>query len=328
MHAVVITEPGDPDVLRWEEVPNPVPGEGEVLIDIAAAGVNRADLLQRQGFYPPPPGAPSYLGLECSGTIADAGPGVTGWQPGDEVCALLAGGGYAEQVVVPAAQVLPKPANIPLTTAGAIPETFCTVYSNLIQIAKLQPGETLLVHGGSSGIGTTAIQLGKAVGARVICTAGSPQKLRRCVELGADVAIDYHTQDFVAEVGEHGADVILDIIGAKYLARNIDALAVNGRLVIIGMQGGLTAEINLGALQRKRGALHATTLRSRPVDEKGFVVQGVLAEVWPLIESGRIAPVLDTELPMTQAPRAHRIMEESTHIGKILLLTGSRRVED
>ena len=328
MHAVVITEPGDPDVLRWEEVPNPVPGEGEVLIDIVAAGVNRADLLQRQGFYPPPPGAPSYLGLECSGTIADAGPGVTGWQPGDEVCALLAGGGYAEQVVVPAAQVLPKPANIPLTTAGAIPETFCTVYSNLIQIAKLQPGETLLVHGGSSGIGTTAIQLGKAVGARVICTAGSPQKLRRCVKLGADVAIDYHTQDFVAEVGEHGADVILDIIGAKYLARNIDALAVNGRLVIIGMQGGLTAEINLGALQRKRGALHATTLRSRPVDEKGFVVQGVLAEVWPLIESGRIAPVLDTELPMTQAPRAHRIMEESTHIGKILLLTGSRRVED
>lgn len=328
MHAVVITEPGDPDVLRWEEVPDPVPSDGEVVIDVAAAGVNRADLLQRQGFYPPPPGAPSYLGLECSGAIADVGPGVTGWQLGDEVCALLAGGGYAEKVVVPAVQVLPKPANISFTMAGAIPETFCTVYNNVVQIAKLQPGETLLVHGGSSGIGTTAIQLGKAVGARVICTVGSPEKQRRCLELGADVAIDYNTQDFAAEVGEDGADVILDIIGARYLARNIDALAVNGRLVIIGMQGGMTAEINLGALQRKRGALFATTLRARPPAEKASVVQGVLAEVWPLIESGQVAPVLDTELPMPDAPRAHRIMEESTHIGKIVLLTGAGRVED
>ena len=328
MHAVVITEPGDPDVLRWEQVPDPVPGDGEVLIDVTAAGVNRADLMQRMGFYPPPPGAPPSLGLECSGTIAAIGQRVTGWQAGDEVCALLAGGGYAEQVVVPAVQVLPKPGNISLLAAGAIPETFCTVYSNIFRIAKLQPGETLLVHGGSSGIGTTAIQLAKAIGARVICTAGSAEKLRRCRELGADLAIDYKTDDFVAEVGDHGADVILDIIGAKYLARNIEALAVNGRLVIIGMQGGATAELNIGALQRKRGAIFATTLRSRPPAEKGIVVQGVRDEVWPLIESGSVAPVIDTELPMTQASQAHRLMESSEHIGKIMLLTGAGSVED
>jgi putative PIG3 family NAD(P)H quinone oxidoreductase len=328
MHAVVITEPGDPDVLNWEDVPDPVPAEGEVLIDVVAAGVNRADLAQRMGYYPPPPGAPAYPGLECSGTISAIGAGVTGWNPGDEVCALLAGGGYAEKVAVPAGQLLPKPENVSLTAAGAIPETFCTVYSNVFKIAKLRRGETLLVHGGSSGIGTTAIQLGKAAGARVICTAGSPEKLERCRELGADLTIDYNTQDFVAEVGPDGADVILDIIGAKYLARNIEALAVNGRLVIIGSQGGTRAEINLGLLQRKRGAVHATTLRARPPAEKAEVVRGVQEEIWPLVESGQVGPVIDTVLPMSEAAQAHRIMASSSHIGKIVLLSGLGRVED
>lgn len=328
MHAVVITEPGEPDVLRWEEVPNPVPAEDEVLIDVVAAGVNRADLLQRQGFYPPPPGAPSYPGLECSGTISAVGPGVTGWTPGDEVCALLAGGGYAERVVVPAVQVLPRPKALSLTAAAALPETVCTVYNNLFQIAKLQPGETLLVHGGSSGIGTTAIQLGKAFGARVVCTVGSAVKAERCLELGADQAIDYKTQDFVAEVGQGGADVILDIIGARYLARNIQALAVDGRLVVIGTQGGNQGEINLGLLMMKRASVYTTGLRARPHDQKAAVIEGVRGQVWPLIESGRFAPVIDTELPMPEAARAHRIMASSDHIGKILLLTDLGSVED
>lgn len=328
MHAVVITEPGEPDVLRWEEVPNPVPAEDEVLIDVVAAGVNRADLLQRQGFYPPPPGAPPYPGLECSGTISAVGPGVTGWTPGDEVCALLAGGGYAERVVVPAVQVLPRPKVLSLTAAAALPETVCTVYNNLFQIAKLQPGETLLVHGGSSGIGTTAIQLGKAFGARVVCTVGSAVKAERCLELGADQAIDYKTQDFVAEVGQGGADVILDIIGARYLARNIQALAVDGRLVVIGTQGGNQGEINLGLLMMKRASVYTTGLRARPHDQKAAVIEGVRGQVWPLIESGRFAPVIDTELPMPEAARAHRIMASSDHIGKILLLTDLGSVED
>jgi putative PIG3 family NAD(P)H quinone oxidoreductase len=231
-------------------------------------------------------------------------------------------------VAVPAGQLLPKPENVSLTAAGAIPETFCTVYSNVFKIAKLRRGETLLVHGGSSGIGTTAIQLGKAAGARVICTAGSPEKLERCRELGADLTIDYNTQDFVAEVGPDGADVILDIIGAKYLARNIEALAVNGRLVIIGSQGGTRAEINLGLLQRKRGAVHATTLRARPPAEKAEVVRGVQEEIWPLVESGQVGPVIDTVLPMSEAAQAHRIMASSSHIGKIVLLSGLGRVED
>ena len=328
MHAVVITEPGEPDVLRWEEVPNPVPAEGEVVIDVAAAGVNRADLLQRQGLYPPPPGAPPYPGLECSGTIAAVGPGVENWKPGDEVCALLAGGGYAERVAVPAVQVLPRPTALTLTAAGALPETVCTVYNNLFQIARLQPGETLLVHGGSSGIGTTAIQLGKAFGARVVCTVGSAAKAERCLELGADQAIDYKREDFVAEVGPGGADVILDIIGARYLARNTEALAVDGRLVVIGTQGGLQGEINLGLLMMKRATLYTTGLRARPHDQKAMVIEGVLENVWPLIESGRFAPVIDTELPMAAAAEAHRIMASSDHIGKILLLTGLDSVED
>ena len=323
MHAVVITELGEPEVLRWLEVPDPVPGPGEVVIDIAASGVNRADLMQRQGLYPPPPGAPPYPGLECAGRIRIAGGGVTDWRPGDEVCALLAGGGYAEQVVVPAGQVLPLPPKVSVTTAASFPETACTVYSNVFQLAALQAGETLLVHGGGSGIGTMAIQLGKAFGARVACTAGSAQKLARCRELGADIAINYREEDFVAALhdatGGAGADVILDIMGASYLAPNLAALATDGRLVIIGRQGGSRAEIDLGVLQGKRASVHATTLRARPPHEKAEVVAAVRDQVWPLIGAGQVAAVIDRELPMSQAAQAHRAMAASDHVGKILL---------
>jgi putative PIG3 family NAD(P)H quinone oxidoreductase len=323
MHAVVITEPGEPEVLRWLEVPDPVPGPGEVVIDIAASGVNRADLMQRQGLYPPPPGAPPYPGLECAGRIRSAGDGVTDWRPGDEVCALLAGGGYAEQVVVPAGQVLPLPPKVSVTTAASFPETACTVYANVFQLAALQAGETLLVHGGSSGIGTMAIQLGKAFGARVACTAGSAEKLDRCRELGADIAVNYREEDFVAALhdatGGAGADVILDIMGASYLARNLAALAIDGRLAIIGRQGGSRAEIDLGVLQGKRASVHATTLRARPAGQKAAVVAAVREHVWPLIGTGQVQAVIDRELPMSQAPAAHRAMAASEHIGKILL---------
>ena len=321
MHAVVITEPGEPEVLRWLEVPDPVPGPGEVVIDVAASGVNRADLMQRQGRYPPPAGAPPYPGLECAGRIRSAGDGVTDWRPGDEVCALLAGGGYAEQVVVPAGQVLPLPPKVSVTTAASFPETACTVYSNVFQLAALQAGETLRVHGGSSGIGTMAIQLA----ARVACTAGSAQKLARCRELGADIAINYREEDFVAALhdatGGAGADVILDIMGASYLASNLAALATDGRLAIIGRQGGSRAEIDLGVLQGKRASVHATTLRARPAGQKAAVVAAVREHVWPLIGTGQVQPVIDRELPMWQAPAAHRAMAASEHIGKILLVT-------
>jgi putative PIG3 family NAD(P)H quinone oxidoreductase len=324
MRAVVITQPGEPEVLNWQEVPDPVPGPSEVVIDVAASGVNRADLMQREGFYPPPPGAPPYPGLECSGRVRAVGAAVTGWRPGDQVCALLAGGGYAEQVAVPAGQLLPVPDSVDITTAAAFPETACTVYANVFQLAGLASGELLLVHGGSSGIGTMAIQLAKAFGARVACTAGSPQKLDRCRELGADVVINYRTEDFVAAVqdatGGAGADVILDIMGASYLARNLDALATDGRLVIIGRQGGSRAEIDLGVLQAKRASLYATTLRARPAHQKAAVVAAVREHVWPLINAGQVAAVIDRELPMSQAAQAHRAMAASEHIGKILLL--------
>jgi putative PIG3 family NAD(P)H quinone oxidoreductase len=323
MHAVVITEPGEPEVLRWLEVPDPVPGPGDVVIDVAASGVNRADLMQRQGLYPPPAGAPPYPGLECAGRIRSAGGDVTDWRPGDEVCALLAGGGYAEQVVVPAGQVLPLPPKVSVTTAASFPETACTVYSNVFGLAGLAAGETLLVHGGSSGIGTMAIQLGKAFGARVACTAGSAEKLARCRELGADIAINYREEDFVAALhdatGGAGADVILDIMGASYLARNLAALATDGRLVIIGRQGGSRAEIDLGVLQGKRASVHATTLRARPAGQKAAVVAAVREHVWPLIGTGQVRAVIDRELPMSQAAAAHRAMAASEHIGKIVL---------
>ncbi|MER7461859.1 NAD(P)H-quinone oxidoreductase [Streptomyces sp. NPDC097981] len=325
MHAITIEQPGGPEALVWAEVPDPVAGEGEVLVDVAASAVNRADVLQRQGFYDPPPGASRYPGLECSGRIAAVGPGVSGWAAGDEVCALLSGGGYAERVAVPAGQLLPVPAGVDLITAAALPEVVCTVWSNVFMVAHLRPGETVLVHGGSSGIGTMAIQLAKAVGATVAVTAGGPEKLSRCKELGADILIDYREQDFVEELraatGGAGADVILDIMGAKYLARNLDALAVNGRLAVIGLQGGVKAELNLGALLAKRAAITATSLRARPPAEKAAIVAAVREHVWPLVEAGRVRPVVHATVPMRDAAGAHRTMESSTHVGK-LLLTG------
>jgi putative PIG3 family NAD(P)H quinone oxidoreductase len=323
MHAVVITQPGDPDVLQWTEVEDPVPGTGEVLVDVAASAVNRADLMQRQGFYPPPPGAPPYPGLECSGTVTATGPGVTGWKPGDEVCALLAGGGYAEKVAVPAGQLLPAPRAVSLTTAAAFPETACTVYSNVFLGARLSPGETLLVHGGASGIGTMAIQLAKDAGATVAVTAGSAEKLSACHDLGADITINYREEDFVQSIkdatGGHGADVILDIMGAAYLDRNVDALAADGRIVNIGLQGGRKAELDMGKLMSKRGTVMSTTLRARPKEQKKAIVTAVREHVWPLIDAGKVRPVVYRELSMPEAAEAHRIMEASAHIGKILL---------
>ncbi|MEE1929921.1 NAD(P)H-quinone oxidoreductase [Streptomyces sp. TRM 70351] len=323
MFAITIPEPGGPEALVWSEVPDPEAGEGEVLIDVAATAVNRADLLQRQGHYPPPEGAPPYPGLECSGRIAAVGTGVSGFAAGDEVCALLSGGGYAERVAVPAGQVLPVPDGVDLVTAAALPEVTATVWSNVFMAAHLRPGETLLVHGGSSGIGTMAVQLGKAVGARVAVTAGSPEKLARCAELGADVLVNYREQDFVAEVrdatGGRGADVVLDIIGAKYLERNVQALAVGGRIVVIGLQGGVKGELNLGALLTKRGSVTATSLRGRPAEEKAAIVAAVREHVWPLVAAGRVRPVVDRTLPLPEAAEGHRVLEESGHVGKVVL---------
>ncbi|MGE7389812.1 NAD(P)H-quinone oxidoreductase [Streptomyces sp. NPDC004126] len=323
MHAITIEQPGGPEALVWAEVPDPVAGEGEVLVEVAASAVNRADVLQRQGFYDPPPGASPYPGLECSGRIVALGPGVSGWAVGDEVCALLSGGGYAQRVAVPAGQLLPVPKGVDLVTAAALPEVVATVWSNVFMVAGLRPAETLLVHGGSSGIGTMAIQLGKAVGARVAVTAGGKEKLARCAELGADVLIDYREQDFVEEVrsatGGAGADVILDIMGAKYLARNLDALAMNGRLAVIGLQGGVKAELDLRTLLAKRAAITATSLRARPLEEKAAIVAAVREHVWPLIAAGRVQPVVHAAYPVAQAAEAHRVLEASTHMGKLLL---------
>ncbi|MER6268112.1 NAD(P)H-quinone oxidoreductase [Streptomyces sp. 900105755] len=324
MYAITIPEPGGPEALVWNEVPDPVPGEGEVLVEVVASAVNRADIMQRQGYYDPPPGASPYPGLECSGRIAALGPGVSGWSVGDEVCALLAGGGYAEKVAVPAGQLMPVPEGLDLKQAAALPEVACTVWSNVFMIAHLHPGETLLVHGGSSGIGTMAIQLGKAVGARVAVTAGTKEKLDFCAELGADILVNYREQDFVAEVKQAtdgaGADVILDNMGAKYLDRNVQALAVNGRLAIIGMQGGVKGELNIGALLGKRAAISATSLRARPLAEKAAIAAAVREHVWPLITQGHVRPVVDRELPMAEAAQAHRVVEASEHIGKVLLV--------
>jgi len=323
MRAVVIEQPGGPDVLKLREVPDPVPGPGEVVVTTVAAGVNRADLMQREGYYPPPKGAPPWPGMECSGRISAVGADVSGWQPGDEVCALLSGGGYAEQVAVPAGQLLPIPAGVTLPDAAALPEAACTVYSNVVTQAGLRAGETLLVHGGASGIGTMAIQIGRALGARVMCTAGWATKLERCRELGADAAIDYRNEDFADAVreftGGHGADVILDIMGAAYLPRNITALATSGRLVVIGMQGGAAGELDLGQLMVKRASVYASTLRARPAAEKAGIVAAVRDGVWPLISSGQVRPVIETILPLADAAAAHRLMADSGHVGKILL---------
>ncbi|MCM3556280.1 NAD(P)H-quinone oxidoreductase [Janibacter melonis] len=324
MRAIEITEPGEPDVLQVTEVERPAAGPGQVVIDVAAAGVNRADLFQRKGAYPPPPGASPLPGLEVSGTVAEIGEGVEGLAVGDEVCALLDGGGYAEAVAVAATQVLPVPAGVSLVDAAGLPEVVCTVWSNVFMTAVLQPGETLLIHGGSSGIGTTAIQLAKAAGARVAVTAGSQAKLDACRELGADILISYKDEDFVERLKEetdgHGADVLLDNIGAKYLARNIDALATNGRLVNIGLMGGAKAELDLRALVKKRAAVIATSLRARPAAEKAAIVAAVREHVWPLIEDGVFRPVIQGTHPLERAADAHRELEESQHIGKVLLV--------
>jgi putative PIG3 family NAD(P)H quinone oxidoreductase len=325
MKAVTISRPGGPEVLTWSDVPDPQVRDGEVLVDVTASAVNRADLLQREGHYDPPPGTPPYPGLEFSGTVRALGAGVDGWSVGDAVCGLVNGGAYAEALAVPAGQLLPAPSRLSLVDAAALPEVVCTVWSNLFMLAGLRPDETLLVHGGSSGVGTMAIQLAKHLGARVIVTAGSEDKLDRCRALGADVGVNYREQDFVAEVKDAtdgaGVDVILDNMAAKYLARNIDSLAPNGRLVIIGMQGGTKAEIDLGKLMGKRAAVLSTTLRGRPAHEKAAIVASVRENVWPLVEEGAIKPVIDRTFPMPEAAEAHRVVESSTHVGKVLLTT-------
>jgi putative PIG3 family NAD(P)H quinone oxidoreductase len=325
MRAAITSGAGGPDVLSVAELPDPEPGPGEVAIAVAATAVNRADLLQRQGFYPPPPGASEVIGLECSGTVAALGEGVTDWEVGDEVCALLAGGGYAERVVVPAGQVMPVPAGVDLVTAAAIPEVACTVWSNVFMVAGLRPGEHFLVHGGAGGIGTFAIQLAARLGARGYTTGGTPEKLAACAELGAEVTINYRDEDFVEVVRQrsdgHGADVILDNMGAKYLDRNLDALATEGRLVVIGMQGGSKGELDLGKLLRKRGAVIATSLRARPVDEKSAICAAVVEHVWPLVADGLVRPVVHGTMPLAEVAAAHALMESGDHMGKIVLTT-------
>lgn len=324
MKAIVCPEPGGPEVLTWADTERPVPGPGELLIEVVATAVNRADLMQRMGHYPPPPGASAILGLECSGRIAALGPGISGRAVGDEVCALLAGGGYAQFVAVPAGQVLPAPEGIDLVSAGGVMETVCTVWSNVFMGANLQPSDTLLVHGGAGGIGTAAIQLGKAVGARVLTTVGSAAKAKFVQGLGADAAIDYREEDFVARVREltdgRGADVILDNMGAQYLGRNVESLATNGRLIVIGMQGGRKGELDLGMLLQKRAAVLATSLRARPLNEKSAIVAAVREHVWPLIKAGAFTVPSDRRFPLAEAADAHRLVEESGHSGKVLLL--------
>jgi putative PIG3 family NAD(P)H quinone oxidoreductase len=322
VHAVTLAGAGGPEVLRWAEVPDPEPQDGEVVIEVVASAVNRADILQRQGFYPPPAGAPEYPGLECSGRVAALGPGVSGWSVGDAVCALLAGGGYAERVAVPAGQLLPRPGPVGLVTAGGLPEVACTVWSNLTDVAGLRSGDAVLVHSGGSGVGSFAIQYAHALGARVLTTA-SAGKLARCAELGADVLIDYRSEDFAERVldatGGRGVDVVLDTIGAKYLLRNVASLATSGRCVTIGLMGGGRGELDLAALLTKRASLHATSLRARPVEEKAAIVSGVRHDVWPLLEAGRVRPVVDRVFGLDEAAEAHRYVEDSRHFGKVLL---------
>ncbi|MGM0722444.1 MAG: NAD(P)H-quinone oxidoreductase [Actinomycetota bacterium] len=326
MWAITLTEYGGPEQMTWAEVPDPEPGPGEVVLDVVSSAVNRADLLQVQGNYPVPPGASEILGLECAGRIAALGDGVTGWSVGDEVCALLAGGGYATKVAVPAPQLLPVPEGVSLTDAGGLPEVACTVWSNVFLEGRLAEGETFLVQGGSSGIGTHAIQVAKALGARVAATAGHADRLQFCRDLGADIVIDYH-DDIAEELKEatdgHGADVILDNMGAKGLANNLSALARDGRLMIIGMQGGVKAELNIGALLAKRGHVSAMGLRGRPVDgphSKAEIVDGVRENVWPLFADGRVKPVVFERFAMSDAAGAHRRLDAGGVTGKLLLV--------
>lgn len=326
MRAIVTVGQGGPEVLRVDELPDPVPGPTDVLIEVVAAGVNRADLLQRRGFYPPPAGASEVLGLECSGRIAALGSEVAGWSVGDEVCALLTGGGYASLVSVPVGQVMPVPEGVDLVSAAALPEAAATVYSNLAMTAGLRAGEWVLVHGGCSGIGTFATQWARAIGAHVAVTTGGAAKQIICRDLGADLAVDYLEQDFVSEVreatGSRGADVILDIMGAKYLGANVSTLAVGGRLVVIGLQGGISAELNLGQLLMSRATIAATSLRARPAVEKDEICRRVVADVWPLVADGSITPVIDEVVPFEEAGRAQLRLDDGAHVGKVLLAIG------
>jgi NADPH2:quinone reductase len=323
MKAIEIAEPGGPDVLKLGERPTPVPAQGEVLIKVAAAGVNRPDVEQRKGTYPPPPGASDIPGLEIAGTVAALGPGANGLELGDAVCALVSGGGYAEFCAAPVPQCLPVPKGLGMVEAAALPETFFTVWQNVFDRARLKGGETILIHGGSSGIGTTAIQMAKAMGARVLTTAGSDEKCKACAALGADRAINYNTEDFVevalAETKKKGADVILDMVGGKYFERNIAALAIEGRLSVIALLGGRDAKLDLGLLLRKRLTVVGSVLRPRPVAEKGLVADALRREIWPLLAAGKIKPVIDSTFPLAEAAKAHARMETSAHVGKIVL---------
>ncbi len=323
MNAVEISEFGGPDVLKLTECTTPQPAHGEVLIKVAAAGVNRGDCVQRMGFYPAPPGASDLPGLEVSGTVAAIGPGVSLWKEGDEVCALMAGGGYAEYAVVHEGSVLPRPEGVSLVEAAALPETVMTVWTNVFEDGQLRPGETLLIHGGSSGIGTTAIQLASTLGVKVIATAGSADKCKACEDLGAVRAINYREEDFVEVVKEvtdgKGADVILDMVGGDYVARNIEAAARQGRIVNIAYMSGSRVEVDLLPLMLKRLTLRGSTLRARDVAEKARLTSEVRMHVWPLIEAGRIKAVVDDTYPLADASKAHERMESSGHVGKILL---------
>ena len=328
MRAITIPSPGEPEVLQVTDEPTPDIAADEVLVRVHAAGVNRADLLQRRGFYDPPPGATEIPGLEVSGTIEELGADVTGWSVGDRVAALLSGGGYAEYVPVPAGQLLPVPAGFDLTEAAALPEVLSTVWSNIVGRGQVQAGEWLLVHGGGSGIGTAAIQIARHLGVKIVVTVGSEKKAEFCRELGADAVINYREEDFVERVheicthddGSTGADVILDIIGAKYLERNIKALGTDGRLVIIGMQGGTKTEINLGWLMQPRKSVSATTLRARPKDQKIAIVAEVADRLWPAVISGDIRPIIHEAMPLADVVRAHQTLEDGANIGKVLLI--------
>jgi len=326
MRAVVVPEPGDADALTLAERPDPVPAAAEVRIRVTAAGLNGADLSQRRGFYPSPPGAPEWPGLEVSGVVDAVGDGVDAWQAGDRVCALLPGGGYAELVTVDAGLVLPVPDSVDLVEAAGLPEVAATVWSNVFDLGRLAAGEALLVHGGSSGIGTMAIQLGRALGADVIATAGSEEKAAFCREVGAHAAVDYNTQDFVeaarAFTDDRGVDVVLDIVGGAYIARDLDALATGGRILSIAVRDRTPAVVDMGLLMRKRASIHGTTLRARPLAERVAILAAVRANVWPLLADGRVRPVIDSVFPLEDAAAAHRRMESSAHRGKILLRVG------
>ena len=326
MHAIDITRPGGPEALVAATLPDPIPGPGEVLIDVVAAGVNRADLLQRQGLYPPPPGASEILGLECSGVVSAVGPGVTDWRPGHRVAALLDGGGYAERVVAPATQLLAVPDHVDLVDAAGLPEAVCTAWSNLVTVGRLTAGEVVLVQGGSGGVGTIALQLAAALGATVLTTAGGPDRVARCLALGADVGIDHRTEDVVARVASatsgHGADVVLDVLGAGGLATNLRVLSTGGRLVVIGLQQGRRAEVDLGLLLTRRASIHGTTLRARPRAEKAAIVADVAEHAWPLLGPApiRMRPVIHDRIPLAEAGRAHSLLESGEVFGKVLLV--------